>query len=81
MSHKSNTQVSKLNEKVTDGSMETNTRHYISSPDGHRTGSENEIIKKIRRKYKKIQEVGDLWYHTSDEEMELQLEMIQPKVP
>ena len=49
--------------------MDHDTVHYISSPDGYSTGSENEVMKKMRQKYTKLQEEGDLWYHTSDKEI------------
>ena len=60
--------------------MELNPLHYISSPDGYSTGSENEVTKKMRRKYEKLQENGDPWWHTSDEEMEASLSDLERQV-
>lgn len=60
--------------------MELSLLHYISSPDNYSTVSENEVTKKMPSNYEKLQEKGDLWWHTSDEEMETMLDDLECQV-
>lgn len=60
--------------------MELNPLHYISSPDGYSTGSENKVTKKMRHKYEKLQEKGDPWWHSSDKEMEPTIKELECQV-
>jgi len=56
--------------------MNQNEVHYISSPDEHTTGSENTVIRKMRRKYKKLHNKG---YYTSEEELDERFEQSDEK--
>ena len=42
--------------------------HYVSSPDGNSSVSDNKVTKKMRKKHEKIHERADPWYYTSDED-------------